>query len=51
MMAFALVSGLVAPLLFGSAFRLACCVTAGLAASYIAVRLAGLAARGRAAAA
>jgi MFS transporter, DHA1 family, multidrug resistance protein len=41
MMAFALVSGLVAPLLFGSAFRLACGVTLGLAASYAALRLAG----------
>jgi DHA1 family bicyclomycin/chloramphenicol resistance-like MFS transporter len=33
MLAFALVSGLVAPLLFGSAFRLACGVAVGLAAS------------------
>jgi DHA1 family bicyclomycin/chloramphenicol resistance-like MFS transporter len=51
MMAFALVSGLAAPLLFGSAFKLACGVTVGLAGSYAAVRLAGVAARGRAAAA
>jgi DHA1 family bicyclomycin/chloramphenicol resistance-like MFS transporter len=43
MMAFALVSGLVAPMLFGSAFRLACGVTVGLLASYAALRLAGLA--------
>jgi DHA1 family bicyclomycin/chloramphenicol resistance-like MFS transporter len=48
MMSFALVSGLVAPLLFGSAFKLACGVTVGLAASFAAVQLAGLAARGRA---
>jgi DHA1 family bicyclomycin/chloramphenicol resistance-like MFS transporter len=40
MMAFALVSGLVAPLLFDSAFKLACGVTVGLAASYAAMRLA-----------
>jgi len=45
MMSFALVSGLAAPLLFGSAFKLACGVTVGLAGSYAAVRLAGLAAR------
>jgi DHA1 family bicyclomycin/chloramphenicol resistance-like MFS transporter len=45
MMAFALVSGLVAPMLFGSAFRLACGVTVGLLASYAALRLAGLARR------
>ena len=43
----ALVSGLVAPILFGSAFRLACGVAVGLAASYAAMCLAGLAARGR----
>jgi DHA1 family bicyclomycin/chloramphenicol resistance-like MFS transporter len=43
MMAFALVSGLVAPLLFDSAFKLACGVTVGLAGSFAAVRLAGLA--------
>jgi len=42
-MAFALVSGLVAPLLFGSAFKLACGVGVGLAASFAAVRLADLA--------
>jgi DHA1 family bicyclomycin/chloramphenicol resistance-like MFS transporter len=51
MMSFALVSGLVAPLLFGSAFKLACGVGVGLAASFAAVQLAGLAARDRAAAA
>jgi DHA1 family bicyclomycin/chloramphenicol resistance-like MFS transporter len=45
MMSFALVSGLAAPLLFGSAFKLACGVTVGLAGSYAAARLAGLAAR------
>jgi DHA1 family bicyclomycin/chloramphenicol resistance-like MFS transporter len=45
MMSFALVSGLVAPLLFGSAFRLACGVAVGLLASYAALRLAGLAGR------
>jgi DHA1 family bicyclomycin/chloramphenicol resistance-like MFS transporter len=45
MMAFALVSGLVAPVLFGSAFKLACGVTVGLAASYASLRLAGLAGR------
>jgi DHA1 family bicyclomycin/chloramphenicol resistance-like MFS transporter len=45
MMSFALVSGLVAPLLFDSAFKLACGVTVGLAASYAAARLAGLVAR------
>jgi DHA1 family bicyclomycin/chloramphenicol resistance-like MFS transporter len=51
MMAFALVSGLVAPLLFDSAFKLACGVTVGLAASFAAVQLAGLAGsrKGRAA--
>jgi DHA1 family bicyclomycin/chloramphenicol resistance-like MFS transporter len=43
MMAFALVSGLVAPLLFDSAFKLACGVTVGLAGSFAAVKLAGLA--------
>jgi DHA1 family bicyclomycin/chloramphenicol resistance-like MFS transporter len=36
MMSFALVSGLVAPLLFDSAFKLACGVTAGLLASFAA---------------
>ncbi len=40
MMSFALVSGLVAPLLFDSAFKLACGVTAGLAASWLSLRLA-----------
>jgi DHA1 family bicyclomycin/chloramphenicol resistance-like MFS transporter len=45
MMSFALVSGLVAPILFDSAFKLACGVAVGLAASYAAVRLAGLVAR------
>jgi DHA1 family bicyclomycin/chloramphenicol resistance-like MFS transporter len=49
MMAFALVSGLVAPLLFDSAFALACGVTVGLAGSFAAVQLAGVAGRGRAA--
>jgi DHA1 family bicyclomycin/chloramphenicol resistance-like MFS transporter len=34
MMTFALVSGLVAPLLFGSAFKLACGVTVGLVLSF-----------------
>jgi DHA1 family bicyclomycin/chloramphenicol resistance-like MFS transporter len=51
MMSFALISGLVAPLLFGSAFQLACGVTVGLAGSFAACQLAGLAAKGRAAAA
>jgi DHA1 family bicyclomycin/chloramphenicol resistance-like MFS transporter len=45
MMSFALVSGLAAPLLFGSAFKLACGVTVGLAGCFAALRLAGLAAR------
>lgn len=40
MMTFALVSGLVAPLLFGSAFKLACGVAVGLVASWLACRLA-----------
>jgi DHA1 family bicyclomycin/chloramphenicol resistance-like MFS transporter len=40
MMSFALISGLVAPLLFGSAFKLACGVAAGLVASFIACQLA-----------
>jgi DHA1 family bicyclomycin/chloramphenicol resistance-like MFS transporter len=35
MMSFALVSGLVAPLLFGSAFKLACGVTVGLVLSFV----------------
>jgi DHA1 family bicyclomycin/chloramphenicol resistance-like MFS transporter len=39
MMSFALVSGLVAPLLFGSAFKLACGVCAALVASFLAWRL------------
>ena len=39
MMAFALVSGLVAPLLFDSAFKLACGVTAGLLLSFACWRL------------
>ena len=51
MMAFALVSGLVAPLLFGSAFKLACGVAVGLAASFAACRLGYALARGRAVAA
>lgn len=45
MMSFALISGLVAPLLFGSAFKLACGVAAGLVGSFVAYRLAGLAGR------
>jgi DHA1 family bicyclomycin/chloramphenicol resistance-like MFS transporter len=44
MMSFALVSGLVAPLLFGSAFKLACGVAVGLAASFVASRAAQMAA-------
>jgi DHA1 family bicyclomycin/chloramphenicol resistance-like MFS transporter len=36
MMSFALVSGVVAPLLFDSAFKLACGVTVGLALSFAA---------------
>ena len=39
MMSFALISGLVAPLLFGSAFKLAVGVTAGLVASFLCWRL------------
>jgi DHA1 family bicyclomycin/chloramphenicol resistance-like MFS transporter len=39
MMSFALVSGLVAPLLFDSAFKLACGVGAALVASFLAWRL------------
>ena len=35
MMSFALVSGLVAPLLFDSAFKLACGVTVGLVLSFV----------------
>jgi DHA1 family bicyclomycin/chloramphenicol resistance-like MFS transporter len=45
MMSFALVSGLVAPLLFDSAFKLACGVSAGLVASIVAQGLAGWQAR------
>jgi DHA1 family bicyclomycin/chloramphenicol resistance-like MFS transporter len=48
MMSFALVSGLAAPLLFDSAFKLACGVAVGLTGSYVALRLAGLAAPARA---
>ena len=44
MMAFALVSGLVAPLLFDSAFKLACGVAVGLVASFVASRLAAMSA-------
>jgi len=51
MMSFALVSGLVAPLLFDSAFKLACGVTVGLAASLAACQLGMLAGRGRVASA
>jgi len=47
MMSFALMSGLVAPLLFGSAFKLACGVTVGLVASFVACQLAGFAGRGK----
>jgi DHA1 family bicyclomycin/chloramphenicol resistance-like MFS transporter len=36
---FALVSGLVAPMLFDSAYKLACGVLAGLAASFVCWRL------------
>jgi DHA1 family bicyclomycin/chloramphenicol resistance-like MFS transporter len=43
MMSFALVSGLVAPLLFDSAFKLACGVGVGLAGSFAAWRLSKLA--------
>jgi DHA1 family bicyclomycin/chloramphenicol resistance-like MFS transporter len=39
MMTFALISGLVAPLLFDSAFRLACGVTVGMVVSFAAWRL------------
>jgi DHA1 family bicyclomycin/chloramphenicol resistance-like MFS transporter len=39
MMSFALVSGLVAPLLFDSAFKLACGVGVGLVLSFFAWRL------------
>jgi len=39
MMSFALMSGLVAPLLFGSAFKLAVGVTVGLVASFLACQL------------
>jgi DHA1 family bicyclomycin/chloramphenicol resistance-like MFS transporter len=51
MMSFALVSGLVAPLLFDSAFRLACGVSVGLVASFLACQLGNAMARGRVAAA
>jgi DHA1 family bicyclomycin/chloramphenicol resistance-like MFS transporter len=51
MMSFALVSGLVAPLLFGSAFKIACGVTVGLVASIVANQLGNALARGRAVAA
>jgi DHA1 family bicyclomycin/chloramphenicol resistance-like MFS transporter len=47
MMSFALISGLVAPLLFGSAFKLAVGVTVGLVASFVACQLAGVAGKGR----
>ncbi|MDQ2823512.1 MAG: multidrug effflux MFS transporter [Pseudomonadota bacterium] len=42
MMSFALVSGLVAPLLFGSAFKMACGVSVGLLLSFAAWRLSTL---------
>jgi len=48
MMSFALMSGLIAPMLFGSAFKLACGVTVGLIGSFVAAQLAGWAAKGRA---
>jgi len=48
MMSFALISGLVAPLLFGSAFKLACGVAVGLAASFVACQLGLLVGRGKA---
>jgi DHA1 family bicyclomycin/chloramphenicol resistance-like MFS transporter len=48
MMSFALVSGLVAPLLFGSALKLAYGVAAGLVLSFLAWRL-SLASRPRSA--
>ena len=51
MMSFALVSGLVAPLLFGSAFKIACGVTVGLVASVLACQIGNALARGRAVAA
>jgi len=47
MMSFALMSGLVAPMLFGSAFKLAVGVTVGLVGSFAACQLAGVAGRGR----
>jgi DHA1 family bicyclomycin/chloramphenicol resistance-like MFS transporter len=47
MMSFALMSGLVAPLLFGSAFKLACGVAVGLVASFVACQLAGFAGRSK----
>jgi DHA1 family bicyclomycin/chloramphenicol resistance-like MFS transporter len=47
MMSFALVSGLVAPLLFGSAFKIACGVTVALVLSFAACRLGNALARGR----
>jgi len=51
MMAFALVSGLVAPMLFGSAFKLACGVTVGLVGSFLACQVGNALARERVAAA
>jgi DHA1 family bicyclomycin/chloramphenicol resistance-like MFS transporter len=47
MMSFALVSGLVAPLLFDSAFKLACGVAVGLVGSFLACQLGMALARGR----
>ena len=47
MMSFALVSGLFAPLLFGSAVKLACGVAVGLVASFVACQLGMALARGR----
>jgi len=51
MMSFALISGLVAPMLFGSAFKLACGVAVGLVASFVACQLGLLAGRKNAVAA
>jgi DHA1 family bicyclomycin/chloramphenicol resistance-like MFS transporter len=47
MMSFALMSGLVAPLLFGSAFKLAVGVTVGLVASFAACQLGMFVGRGK----
>jgi DHA1 family bicyclomycin/chloramphenicol resistance-like MFS transporter len=42
MISFAIVSGLVAPMLFGSAFKLACAMLAGLALSFVCWRLSAM---------